>query len=264
MTIRIAGSTVPKEGRYGAPRSTGGTGSSYPHRGVDHYAPKGTLVVSRESGRVASRGRTPDSTTGSFGFWSLIDYGTHQTLIAHLDNAGGAGKGQAVVEGTILGYVGNTGNARFGNPHTHEEARLSGIAVDPARFYLTPGSTSPASSAPGSVAVAWQGLQEMLAALYRYTGKIDGVPGVGTWSAMQRFLAKSWGYRALWLHGQDRRPERRGHHGRAHPGRARQCGGVLTPSPWSRASRPGRRRSSCTACSSSPTSPWGSSGPSSH
>jgi hypothetical protein len=195
MTIRIEGSTVPKEGRYGAPRSVGGSGSGYPHRGVDHYAPKGTPVVSRESGRVVSRGRTPDSTTGSFGFWSLIDYGTHQTLIAHLDNAGGAGKGQAVVEGAILGYVGNTGNARFGNPHCHEEARLSGVAVDPARFYPSPGNTAPASSAPGSVAVAWQGLQEMLAALYGYTARIDGVPGKGTWSAMQRFLAKSWGYR---------------------------------------------------------------------
>jgi murein DD-endopeptidase len=195
MTIRIAGSTVPAEGRYGAPRQTGGKGSSYPHRGIDHYAPRGTPIVSREGGRVVSRGRTPDSTTGSYGFWSLIDYGTHQTLIAHLDNAGGAGKGQAVVEGGILGYVGNSGNARFGGTHCHEEARLGGVAVDPARFYPVPGNTSPASSSPGSVAVAWQGIQEMLRALYGYTGKIDGVPGKGTWAAMQRFLAKSWAYR---------------------------------------------------------------------
>jgi hypothetical protein len=195
MTIRIPGSTVPATGRYGANRQVGGTGTKYPHRGVDHYAPRGTAILSGGDGVVSSTGRSPDSITGSFGFWKLIDYGTHATLIAHLDSNAGAAKGARVGAGTILGYVGNSGNARFGATHTHEEARVGGVAVDPARFYATPSAPPATGSSPGALGVAWQGIQEMLRALHGYTGKIDGLAGKGTWSAMQRFLAKSWGYR---------------------------------------------------------------------
>lgn len=141
MTIHVPGSRVPPEGRWGAARQVGGTGSRYGHQGIDRHAPKGTPVYARQSGRLFTSGRSPDTLPGSYGYWRVYDFGTHHTLLAHLlDGRGATGTVQA---GAVLGYVGNTGNARFGPPHVHEEARVRGVKVDPGPFYTAFASSTP-------------------------------------------------------------------------------------------------------------------------
>lgn len=134
MTIYVPDSHVPPEGRYGAPRQAGGVGIGYGHRGVDHHAPEGTPIYALGAGRFMSGGRSSDTTVGSYGWWKLYDFGDHRTLIAHLlDGRGPTGDVEA---GDLIGYVGRSGNARFGPPHVHEEARHRGaVIVDPAPFY---------------------------------------------------------------------------------------------------------------------------------
>ena len=105
---------------WGAPRSGGRS-----HQGVDMLAARGTPTVAPVSGSVKHRGNS----TGGLS-WHLSGddgnyyYGTHLSAYANE----GAGHVQA---GTVIGYVGDTGNAR-GTPHLHFEIHPNhGRAVNP-------------------------------------------------------------------------------------------------------------------------------------
>lgn len=103
---------------WGAPRSGGRR-----HRGVDMMAARGTPVVAPVSGTVAHRGNS----IGGLSFHLNGDDG-HYYYGTHLQSYGISGRVQA---GTIIGYVGDTGNAR-GNPHLHFEIHPNGgSAVNP-------------------------------------------------------------------------------------------------------------------------------------
>src|SRR5439155_20675381 len=88
---------------WDAPRSGGRR-----HQGIDIFAPKDTLVVSTTRGLVTRVG------TNRLGgqIVTVLGPGLESHYYAHLDRFGAFHAGDIVNPGDVLGYVGNTGNAR--------------------------------------------------------------------------------------------------------------------------------------------------------
>lgn len=107
---------------YGAPR---GGGSS--HMGNDILAPKGTPVVANVSGVVTQR----NGAVSGLAYFLAGDDG-NRYFGAHLDTFGASGR---VSAGTVIGTVGNTGDASGGPPHLHFEMHPGGSG------YVNPYST---------------------------------------------------------------------------------------------------------------------------
>ncbi|WP_227545991.1 M23 family metallopeptidase [Marinobacter fonticola] len=113
---------------FGAPRD----GGARSHHGVDIFASRGTPVTAVTDGRA----RTGTSNLGGKHVWlsgSLLGFGTPRYYYAHLD-AFEVASGADVKQGDILGYVGNTGNARTTPPHLHFGIYTVGGPVDPDPF----------------------------------------------------------------------------------------------------------------------------------
>ncbi len=95
---------------FDAPRSGGRR-----HRAIDIFAPRNTPVRATTPGWVSSRavrglgGRTI----------SVVGPGGYRHYYAHLEVWAGFDQGDLVEAGDILGYVGNSGNARGGPTHLH-------------------------------------------------------------------------------------------------------------------------------------------------
>jgi len=110
---------------WGAPRADGRR-----HQGVDMMGPKGTPLVASADGVILQR----TSVLGGNVVVLQADYGAG-FLYAHLDSYGaGQGTGQWVAAGTVIGYMGDTGNAAPGGYHLHFEIRPLGadaVAVNP-------------------------------------------------------------------------------------------------------------------------------------
>ncbi len=110
---------------WGFPRSGGRS-----HAGTDLFAPRGTPVRAPASGRV-------EIATGTIGGkqFRLTTASGVRYFGSHLDAFGESGQ---VSAGDVIGYVGDTGNARGSRPHLHFEVHPSGSAVNP--FPLLHGS----------------------------------------------------------------------------------------------------------------------------
>ena len=95
---------------------------------MDIFAARGTAVLSTTRGivtRVAERG------LGGRQVW-VLGPGGEAHYYAHLDDwAPGLRERQLVQAGEVLGYVGNTGNARGTPPHLHYGIYGPGGATDP-------------------------------------------------------------------------------------------------------------------------------------
>jgi murein DD-endopeptidase MepM/ murein hydrolase activator NlpD len=109
---------------WAQPRSGGRT-----HEGNDIIAPWGTPIVAVESGVVA---RIGENELGGSVLWLKGLSGTSY-YYAHLGQyAPGVVPGTPVPAGTVIAFVGQTGNAIFSVPHLHFEVHPnSGAAVDP-------------------------------------------------------------------------------------------------------------------------------------
>ena len=103
---------VDLDDSWGAPRD----GGRRPHRGIDIFARKGTSVVAVADGIISYIGDQPK---GGYCLWLTTESGA-SFYYAHLDRwAPGLYEGMEVSTGDLLGFVGNTGNARTTPPHLH-------------------------------------------------------------------------------------------------------------------------------------------------
>ena len=111
---------------WGAARSQGRT-----HQGVDIFAKRGTAVLSTTEGIVYKVGT---NTLGGKVVW-VLGPNSSRHYYAHLDDyAQHIQQGDWVEVGEVLGYVGNTGNAKGTPPHLHYGIYLSTGAINPYPF----------------------------------------------------------------------------------------------------------------------------------
>lgn len=108
---------------FGAPR-----GRDRRHQGVDIFAPRGTPVRSATDGVVL---RVQDGGLGGRQVW-VLGPGHERHYYAHLDDwAPALRAGERVRAGSLLGTVGDTGNARGTPPHLHYGVYGREGAIDP-------------------------------------------------------------------------------------------------------------------------------------
>ena len=108
---------------WGAPRSGGRH-----HQGIDIFARRGTAVTSATAGIVVRVGEN------RLGGRIVMIAGPAMAwhYYAHLDRFADLHVGDIVQPGTIVGYVGTTGNARGTPPHLHYGIYLApGRAINP-------------------------------------------------------------------------------------------------------------------------------------
>lgn len=123
LEVPSAGWVCPVAGaRYfndwGFPRSGGRF-----HQGNDLFAPAGTEVRAPVSGFVELK----SGVIGGLQFWLTGDDG-NTYIGTHMDKFAQAGE---VSAGTVVGYVGTTGNAIGSEPHLHFEILVDGSPVNP-------------------------------------------------------------------------------------------------------------------------------------
>lgn len=92
------------------------------HRALDILAPRGTPVVAAVDGEIR---KLFTSRAGGLTIYQFDREESHVYYYAHLDSyANGLAEGEMVRQGTVIGYVGTTGNAPPGTPHLHFAVEL--------------------------------------------------------------------------------------------------------------------------------------------
>ena len=104
------------------------------HEGIDIFARRGTAVTSSTEGIVL---RVSANRLGGQGVW-VLGPGGQRHYYAHLDRYAAIENGQRVRAGTVLGYVGNTGNAAGTPPHLHYGIYAPGGAINPYPMLRAP------------------------------------------------------------------------------------------------------------------------------
>lgn len=114
---------------FGDPRSGGRT-----HEGEDIMAPLDTPIVSPTSGVVL---RTETGVSEGNAVYEAAP-GGYTFVYMHLDKFGeGVVAGGSLQQGSLIGYVGNTGDAADGPTHLHFEVHdPSGTPIDPMPFLV--------------------------------------------------------------------------------------------------------------------------------
>ncbi|UHJ64846.1 M23 family metallopeptidase [Melaminivora jejuensis] len=123
------------------------------HDAIDIPAPAGTPVLAVEDGRIA---KLFLSQPGGITIYQFDPTGRYSYYYAHLQGyAEGLREGQQVRRGQVIGYVGDTGNARGGPAHLHfaiarlppEQSWWKGEALNPYPV-LRAGIPKPTSELP--------------------------------------------------------------------------------------------------------------------
>jgi len=121
---------VPVEGvRQRALRDTWGGARSEgrKHEGIDIFAKRGTPVVSSTEGIVSQVGT---NRLGGLVVW-VLGPGGQRHYYAHLDGYSDVESGMRIEAGRVLGFVGDTGNAKGTPPHLHYGIYDTGGAINP-------------------------------------------------------------------------------------------------------------------------------------
>ena len=100
------------------------------HDAIDIPAPAGTPVVAAADGTIA---RFFDSEAGGITIYQISADKRYVYYYAHLQRrADDIVENQNIKQGTVIGYVGDTGNAGPGNFHLHFSIS---VLTDPARYW---------------------------------------------------------------------------------------------------------------------------------
>lgn len=109
---------------FGDPRG----GGTREHEGQDILAPRGAYIVSPTDAVVLRTGTGESS--GKYVY--TANPGDETFIYMHLDDiADGVKAGSVLKKGDLIGYVGDTGNAKGGVTHLHFEIREGRKATDP-------------------------------------------------------------------------------------------------------------------------------------
>lgn len=112
------------------------------HNGVDLQAPGGTALYPIADGIVSNVGTNAKGGNTV----SIIYPGEISTYYAHMGTVS-VHKGDKVTKDTVVGTVGDSGNAQGTAPHLHVEVRQQGQRQDPKNFFDV-GRPAPKSSQP--------------------------------------------------------------------------------------------------------------------
>lgn len=107
------------------------------HMGVDMRAPAGTPIYPVEPGVVSNVGTDPlgGNVVNVQHPNNVRSYYAHMSVVK-------VQKGDKVTKDTVLGNVGNTGNASHTFPHLHFQIWTDNQLQDPARFFSVPPYTN--------------------------------------------------------------------------------------------------------------------------
>ncbi len=115
------------------------------HEALDVMAPRGTRVLAVDDGRVV---KLFNSVRGGLTVYQFDPTETFCYYYAHLDGyAPGLMEGEVVNRGSVVGFVGTTGNAPPSTPHLHfavfklgpEKQWWQGAPIDPFPIWARPG-----------------------------------------------------------------------------------------------------------------------------
>ena len=102
------------------------------HEGVDIFNKKGTPILAVEDGTIA---RVETNILGGKVVWQRLGMFGQSIYYAHLDSQT-VSTGQTVKKGDIVGFMGNTGNAKFTPSHLHFGIYTGSGAIDPLLYIL--------------------------------------------------------------------------------------------------------------------------------
>lgn len=100
------------------------------HEGLDIFADFGTPIRAPDEGVVTA---LPGHGAGGIAVWMRARDGTSYYFAHMLERAADLRVGQRVDIGTVLGFIGDTGNAQGGTPHLHLEIHPGGGEAVPPK-----------------------------------------------------------------------------------------------------------------------------------
>jgi murein DD-endopeptidase MepM/ murein hydrolase activator NlpD len=152
---------------FGGPREIG------PHQGNDVFAEFGAPVVAVTDGTISKVGTLPISGNR---LW-VTSTGGDAFFYAHLSAFSPAAvNGATVKAGTVLGFVGNTGDAEPTPPHLH--------------FEVHPGGEPQDAVDPHPILLAWQGREDVAPGAWLQHAGADTAERPGALVAIRDFIAE--------------------------------------------------------------------------